>query len=233
MRYVISDMHGEYALTMRLLDEIKFSGGDELYVCGDIVDKGAQSVRLLRFLLGEPGVRCVLGNHEYAFLTYYWALMKASPSDFDEVLEKLRGWFPGDGRLLGWDEVDGLEALPLYIEEEQFVCVHAGLPLDGENRLVPPGSAREAVLLEDRNFMRPQVVPREGKCVCFGHTPTRYVCGEDRILAYARDGRRGETVDDFYKIHLDTGVWLSGTLGCFCIDDCTAHYVKRPSGARE
>lgn len=227
MRYVISDIHGEYGMCMRLLDEIGFSRQDTLYVCGDMVDKGNESVHLLKFMLNSPNVRCILGNHEYSFLKAYWAIMKTSPENFDGVLNRLRRWFPGDGRLLDWDTVDKLEALPLFIEEEDFICVHAGLPLDGNCRIVPPQSAREAILLEDRYFMRPEVAPEGGKCVCFGHTPARYVCGEDRILAYRREGRRGNDIRDYYKIHLDTGVWLGGPLGCYCLDTCTAHYVKR------
>ena len=227
MRYVISDIHGEYGMCMSLLDKIGFSRQDTLYVCGDMVDKGNESVHLLKFMLNSPNVRCILGNHEYSFLKAYWAIMKTSPADFDGVLNRLRRWFPGDGRLLDWDIVDKLEALPLFIEEEDFICVHAGLPLDGNCRIVPPQSAREAILLEDRHFMRPEVAPEGGKCVCFGHTPARYVCGEDRILAYRREGRRGNDIRDYYKIHLDTGVWLGGPLGCYCLDTCTAHYVKR------
>lgn len=227
MRYVISDIHGEYGMCMSLLDKIRFSRQDTLYVCGDMVDKGNESVHLLKFMLNSPNVRCILGNHEYSFLKAYWAIMKTSPENFDGVLNRLRRWFPGDGRLLDWDTVDKLEALPLFIEEEDFICVHAGLPLDGNCRIVPPQSAREAILLGDRYFMRPEVAPEGGKCVCFGHTPARYVCGEDRILAYRREGRRGNDIRDYYKIHLDTGVWLGGPLGCYCLDTCTAHYVKR------
>ena len=41
--------------------------------------------------------------------------------------------------------------------------------------------------------------------------------------------KRGEVrrcVSDYYKIHLDTGAWSNGVLGCFCIDTCRAFYVK-------
>ena len=229
MRYVISDIHGEYDLFMRLMDKISFSDTDTLYVCGDVVDKGRDSVRLLKLLLNAPNARCILGNHEYSFLTYYWALMKDSPEDFDKVLDALRRWFPGaDGRLLDWDTVDKLECLPLFIEEEQFICVHAGLPLTADGRIPPLKTVRDATLLNDRNFMRPSVMPSGGKCVFFGHTPTRNVCGEDKILAYVRPGRRGGRIEDYCKIHLDTGTWLGGPAACFCIDTCLAHYVKRP-----
>jgi hypothetical protein len=35
------------------------------------------------------------------------------------------------------------------------------------------------------------------------------------------------SICDYYKIHLDLGVWLYGTLGCFCIDDCKEYYVSK------
>lgn len=37
--YFVSDIHGEYDLFMRLLDEIKFSSDDEMIICGDAIDK--------------------------------------------------------------------------------------------------------------------------------------------------------------------------------------------------
>ena len=227
MRYVISDIHGEYALFMRLLEKIKFSDGDVIYVCGDMVDKGTESVRLLKTLLHMPNAHCILGNHEYGFLAYYWAVMKNSPSDFGGVLADLKRWFPFDGDLLDWDIVDRLERLPLYMEEEQFICVHAGLPLDDDDRIVPPALVRDMVMLEDRTFMRPEVVPKGSKCMFFGHTPTRNLYEGDRIVACRREGRAGGSISDYYKVHLDTGVWLGGVLGCFCIDTCRAHYVKK------
>ncbi len=228
MRYVISDIHGEYGLFLRLMDKIKFSESDSLFVCGDMIDKGQDSVRLLKLLSSLPNAHCILGNHEYAFLRRYWAIMKESPADFGAVLEKLRSWFPRpDGELLEWELVDWLESLPLYIEEGQFYCVHAGLPLDENRRIVPPERVPAIRLLEDRQFMRPEVVPENSKCIFFGHTPTRYLCNEDRILTYCRQGRSGGHIGDYYKIHLDTGTWLGGPLGCFCIDDCRAFYVKK------
>lgn len=228
MRYIISDIHGEYGLFMRLLDKIKFSDGDTVFVCGDMVDKGTESVRLLKFLLNAPNARCILGNHEYAFLTYYWAVMKTSPADFDGVLRDLQSRFYGDGRLLDWDTVDKLEALPFYIEEPDFICVHAGLPLTAKDGLVPPEKARTPAMLEDRTFMRPGVAPWGEKCVCFGHTPTRNVCGEDKILAYKRESARGDTIGDYYKIHLDTATCLGGPAGCFCADTGRAYYAEKP-----
>ena len=68
MDYCVSDIHGHYDLFCRLLDKVKFCGGDKLYVLGDIIDKGADSVRLARLLFAMPNAVCIAGNHEYDFL---------------------------------------------------------------------------------------------------------------------------------------------------------------------
>lgn len=226
MRYCVSDIHGEYALFFKLLDKIGFSDGDVLYVCGDVIDKGKDSVRLARFILDMPNAVCVAGNHEYAFLKYYWSIMRSSPEDFDAVLKKLREYFPYDGKLLDWDVVDKLELLPYYVEEEDFICVHAGVPLDEHSRILPLNAATREQLVYDRTFKEPRIVPQGGKCVLFGHTPTSYICGEDKILAYSASSEAAH-IRDYYKVHLDTGTWLNGVLGCFCIDTCRSVYVRK------
>lgn len=228
MRYIISDIHGEYALFMRLMEKVNFCGTDELFVCGDMVDKGSDSVRLLKQLFSMPNAVCILGNHEYAFLKYYRSIMKTSPADFDEVLKKLQNYFAfPDGALLDWQTADRLETLAAYFESSDFICVHAGLPVGNNLRIVPPQFVSTEFLVNDRTFNSPNILPQDNKCVFFGHTPVQYISGQDKIIAYKRDGYAGDNIKDYCKVHLDTGVYLNGTLGCFCADDCTAHYVYK------
>ncbi|MBO4963238.1 MAG: metallophosphoesterase, partial [Clostridia bacterium] len=127
MRYVISDIHGEYDLFLKLLNKINFSSSDEMIVCGDIIDKGVDSIKLLKYVMTKDNIRCIIGNHEYYFLKYYLSLMQNSPEDFDFVLKKLMEHFPYDTDLLNWDVMDYLESLPYFIEEKDFICVHAGV----------------------------------------------------------------------------------------------------------
>ncbi|MBE6630213.1 MAG: serine/threonine protein phosphatase [Ruminococcaceae bacterium] len=228
MRYIASDIHGEYDLFMALLERIGFSNSDTLYVCGDMMDKGLQSMRLASYMCDKDNIRCILGNHEYAFLKYYRGIMERSPDDFDDVLLRLSTYFPGDGRRISWEIVDWLEELPSYIEEEDFICVHAGIPLDGEGYLQPLERVPLEQLLYGRGFKEPEVVHKSPKCVFFGHTSTDCVCGRNEILIYPRECvERTGTVRDFHKIHLDTGAWKSGVLGCFCVDTLETFYVKK------
>lgn len=230
MRYCVSDIHGEYGLFKKLLEKLSFSDGDEMYICGDIIDKGEDSLKLASYISSFPNMHCILGNHELAFLDYYRSILRTSPDDFDEVLYSLRRYFRKDVYLLDWKLMDWLEALPAYIEEKDFICVHAGVPLDEQGGLHPLSTASVAQLVHDRRFKEPDVLPKGNKCVFFGHTQTDAVCGDSKILLYPRNAEANpKTVGDYHKIHLDTGAWQSGVLGCFCLDTLECVYVNKKS----
>lgn len=137
MRYCISDLHGKYALFRKMLEAIRFSEQDVMYICGDIIDKGENSIRLAKYISSFPNMYCILGNHESAFLRYYHSILQTSPNDFDAVLQKLQSYFPEEDFPLDWDLVDWFDDLPAYREEDDFICVHAGIPVDAAGRLVP------------------------------------------------------------------------------------------------
>ena len=225
MDYCISDIHGYYNLFCRLLDKLRFCGGDRLYVLGDIIDKGPDSIRLAKLLFSMSNVYCIAGNHEYDFLKYYRALMQQT-EDYDRVLYELRAYF-SDGTLLDWETVDRFDLLPFYVETDNFIGVHAGVPFR-DGMLLPPEDARPEQLVYDRFFKEPNVLPRGEKCILYGHTPVRYLTGKDEILLYPRDGaaKDSQNIADYCKIHLDTGVALSGVLGCFAVNTCQCFYVN-------
>lgn len=226
MLYFTSDLHGAYTLFIKLLEKIHFSKHDEMIICGDIIDKGPDSIRLAQFICSQPNMKCILGNHEYQFLKYYWSLMRNAEDNFDEILKKLQDYFPNDGYLLTWELVDAFEALPPYIETEEFICVHAGLPLSADKRILPLKDAEIEQLVNDRIFKEPNILPQSDKCVFFGHTPASYVSGKDKILAYPRISTP-KSIRDYYKVHLDLGTMTSGTVGCLCADTLQDFYVQK------
>lgn len=226
MTYILSDIHGEYELFCRLMEKVKFSEGDALICCGDMIEKGKHSVRLTKLLFSIKKAVLLAGNHEYGFLKYYWSLMRET-CDYDSVLQKLQAYFPYDGVLLDWETVDRMEALPFFHEAEAYICVHAGVPLDKEGRILPLRQATFEQLVYDRYFKEPDVLPRGGKCVFYGHTPTINMGLEPKIKSYLREGTKGDKISDYYKIHLDTGTYQSGILGCFRVEDCQEFYVRK------
>ena len=225
MTYVLSDIHGEYDLFISLLKDISFSSDDVIYICGDVIDKGKSPARLAAFVSKYPNIKVILGNHEYEFLKYYHSLM-SQDADTETVIRALREYFV-DGEYLDWDTVDWIESLPSYIETDSCIFVHAGVPYNDKRELLPLSTVADEELLYDRHFKDKSFVHTSPKCVFFGHTETSAITGKDEILAYLRRGAKPPySIRDFYKVHLDTGAWSRGTLGCFCIENCMVHYVK-------
>ena len=62
--FVMSDIHGEGIRFWKMLDTIGFSADDTLFVLGDVIDRGADGVELLRYVLDRPNIHMLMGNHE-------------------------------------------------------------------------------------------------------------------------------------------------------------------------
>lgn len=230
MEYVISDIHGEYDLFIKLLEKISFNKSDTMIICGDIIEKGPDSIKLLKYIRKQSNMIFIIGNHEYDFLKYYNNVMKNLDDNFDEkeVLYKINLYFPSESFQLDWDDLQWLEKCPFYYENNDFICVHAGISLNENNEVIDPVCNDANVLVYDRNFKNSKLVVNNSKCVFYGHTPTSYLINEFKIITYKRDGvDKPKSVKDFYKIHLDCGTYLGGVLGCFCIDNCKEYYVRR------
>ena len=64
MIYVMSDLHGEYDKYLAMLKKIKFSDADELYILGDVVDRGKKPVEILQDMSMRHNVFPIMGNHD-------------------------------------------------------------------------------------------------------------------------------------------------------------------------
>jgi bis(5'-nucleosyl)-tetraphosphatase (symmetrical) len=118
--YAIGDLQGCFAALERLLGEIAFNPQrDRLWFVGDLVNRGPQSLAVLRFVksLGERAV-CVLGNHDLHLLKVALGFSRQLKGDtLDELLSA-----PDRESLLDW-----LRHRPLIHAEDDYVMVHAGL----------------------------------------------------------------------------------------------------------
>lgn len=81
MTYVISDLHGYPIEKFKmLLEKANFCEDDFLYILGDVIDRnGDGGVGILRWLLSQPNVQLILGNHE--------AMLLACAFLFDEITD--------------------------------------------------------------------------------------------------------------------------------------------------
>ena len=119
--YAVGDIQGCYTAFRRLLDKCAFDPAhDRLWLVGDLVNRGPQSLETLRFVrqLGASAVT-VLGNHDLYLLMTAEGFGKRSKSG-DTLEEILRA--PDRDELLHW-----LRQQPLCHVAGNFCMVHAGL----------------------------------------------------------------------------------------------------------
>lgn len=122
--YAIGDVQGCHAELQALLAHVGFEvTSDRLWFAGDLVNRGPDSLAVLRFVhgLGDRALT-VLGNHELHLLACAHGIRPPHRSDtFADILAA-----PDRDVLLGW-----LQRQPLlHIGTGGDVLVHAGLPPD-------------------------------------------------------------------------------------------------------
>jgi len=130
--YVVGDIHGCWQTLQRLLERIGWRpSSDELWLVGDLVNRGPGSLEVLRWAMEhDERLVSVLGNHDLHLLARAAGLVGPRPGDrLNEVLAA-----PDRGRLLGW-----LRGRPFVHRRDRAMVVHAGL--------WPGWSADEAVRL--------------------------------------------------------------------------------------
>lgn len=66
--YVLSDAHGQYFSYMKMLEQIKFSNKDFLYVLGDVIDRGPDGISIIKDIMKRKNAELILGNHELMLL---------------------------------------------------------------------------------------------------------------------------------------------------------------------
>jgi bis(5'-nucleosyl)-tetraphosphatase (symmetrical) len=122
--YAIGDVQGCYEPLAQLIEKIAFDPArDRLWFCGDLVNRGGQSLEVLRLVKSiDPQAVVVLGNHDLSLLAVSIRRedeqLKANP-DLRRVL-----FAPDRDELLDW-----LRRRPLFHldREAGFAMVHAGL----------------------------------------------------------------------------------------------------------
>lgn len=66
--YVTSDAHGHLAALRQAVEASGFGEGDELYVLGDMIDRGPDPLGVISYVRGLPNTHVLLGNHEQLML---------------------------------------------------------------------------------------------------------------------------------------------------------------------
>ena len=122
--YAIGDVQGCYPELQRLLDKLRFDPAhDRLWFCGDLVNRGGQSLATLRLIHGlRESCIVTLGNHDLSLLAIAMRSAEAQARVNPELREVL---FADDAPVL----FEWLRAQKLLHHDEQlnWTMIHAGL----------------------------------------------------------------------------------------------------------
>ena len=238
----MSNIHGCLTLWQKMLGLIRFQETDMMFLLGDIIDYGTQSVPLLLDLMERTNVYPILGNHECTMLMCIQKLpldttMANLPQKAgQEVLPHLRRWLKNGGRstieqYLGLD-TDQKEQIQDYLREFSVYedisvdCVRNGRQ-EGERRFIlthsglknfSPERDLEDYELEEFLSDRPGPDSRyfEDRTLVFGHTPVKELnLGMEEKIFYGNG-----------FIDIDCGCAFGGKLACLRLDDGKEFYVQ-------
>ena len=136
-RYAIGDLHGCYHSFEKLLSKIGLNNDDELFLIGDLVDRGPYSRQIIDkvFDLQNSGIRVEVlrGNHEEIMIksmkskAYFNHWKKWGGKETMESFEEKK---PKD---ISKKYRKFLKSLPYFIELDDFVLVHASLNFEIPN----------------------------------------------------------------------------------------------------
>lgn len=233
MVYVCSDLHG-YPIEKfkKLLKSVNFSNDDDLYVLGDVIDRGPDGIKLLKWMMLQPNVELILGNHEAMMLACNFLFEEITEDSIDRLtgtkLQTYSVWLSNSGQptlnalsAMRKSEIkyllEYLREAPLYevltVNDRDFLLVHSGLGSFDKNKKLSEYSPTD--LLWNRPDLNQKYF--DDVTVIFGHTPTVYY-GEEH---------KGKPVKTESWIDIDVGAGLGLNPLLLRLDDMKEFYYER------
>lgn len=231
--YVMSDIHGEYEKFLSMLEAIHFTDEDELFILGDLVDRGPKPMELVLDIMGRANVFALMGNHDYIAYDILSRLnVEITDTNYttqlDSVLMRcLLEWLANGGRSTfdGFhslsadqkkDVLDYLFNLPLYeavdVGDRTFVLTHAGLGNFRDGKKLHEYSPAD--LIEHRTDPEQELIKDPSVYMVWGHTPTMIYRGKPQIFCHGRN------------FCIDCGACFDGgRLACMRLDDLAEFYI--------
>ncbi len=235
MRYVISDIHGCYEQYRLLLEKIRFSDNDKLYVLGDAVDRGPEPIKVLQDMMRRRNVIFILGNHDFVMYTLMTKLsVEITADNYDkhlteEILLAYRLWCQDGGQITAeqfgklsypekLDMLDYIAEASLYEviknNGKEYRLVHAGLTNFSPDKALDEYDLYD--FLEERADYSKRYYPDETVFLVTGHTPTILIKGWEKTEVYRKNGH----------IAIVCSCATGGRLAAFCIETEEAIYVN-------
>ena len=126
MKYVVSNLYGDWEKYTAILKEIDFKKDDILFVLGDIVDGGNKGIEILKDMMLRDNVYPILGDHDYIAYEVLSGILEETRDDITaplgkDLADRCTAWAErgGEGTLEGFAKLsdEDKEAIIEYMEE--------------------------------------------------------------------------------------------------------------------
>lgn len=219
-KYVMSDIHGMYDSFMSMLKLINFTDEDELYILGDVFDRGPKPLEIIDYIIGHKNIHLIKGNHEEMFTDFFengmaslWR-MNGGDTTYSQIMNK--------GYIYEESLYKYIKNLPFYMVVDNFILVHAGLFFPDNYKELSIEEfltiQEEETSLWDRSNVGTDKQFKNYKIIC-GHTP---------VQGITNDTSNVKIIHTPGHIYIDCGCCFeraNGKLACLRLDDMEEFYV--------
>jgi len=223
--YVISDIHNDRTNFITMLSMIHFDDKiDEMYILGDIFDRGNEAVELYFEILKHPSIHCIRGNHDTWVAKYIMEYLDGKVeysyryNTFEQLKKRLTNV---DIKNFAKWIMNMPSIINIEIKGERFLFAHEYEEFDTEMAL--------------SDFLMNGV---PGYTSIIGHTPTSYIksftknsgCFNENVKGDLCIWNNSKSSTNGRVIAIDCGNayrhegW-GGRLGCLRLNDAKEFYV--------
>lgn len=185
----IGDVHGCLRELKELVDKLKITKKDRVILLGDLINRGPDPVGVVKFVY-ENQFECLMGNHEYEYLQNY---------DKEDTYIQLHS-------LLGEELHNWIQNRPFWIEEKNFLAVHAGIHPE-----LPIESTKPYILLSIRTINGKYLSSSDG-------IPWYEFYKNEKPIIYGHWAKKGLTIRN-NTIGLDSGCVYGKFLTAFILEE--------------
>lgn len=224
MIYVASDIHGNFEKYKQIFTKV--TNDDSVFILGDVIDRGKDSIKILQDMMMRVNVYPILGNHEDMALSVLKKLLveitKKSIAEFDiDVLEEFTNWIYNGGestieefKALSKNEREDIieyleEFTPfeqVWVADQEYILVHT-LEIENFSEKKPLSEySSNDTLWGDVDYEKQYY---KNKILVTGHTPVYTIEANDLKKTIYKGNNH---------IAIDCGCGYNGKLGLYCLD---------------
>ena len=210
MIYVVSNIYGNYAKLQTLFRKIEFSENDLLYVLGDMVDYGEESMETVCDLSVRSNVYPVCGDHDVMacrMLSGFDAMLKKGSTPDESFIADMQKWVSNGGKIYKIMNISIGNTVYEIAETEDgrnFLLVHSGI-----RHFVPgqdpedydPADFYEGTLDTEKMYFKKTGLIVGHTEIAFGQTSDSGLCRKGNLIA------------------LHSGAVPGPSLNCLCLDN--------------